>query len=69
MRAIFHTLLMLSVSATAGAHTLPGDGSLAAQLGHQLLALHHLPATALLIAAGVFLARGLSGYMNGDRSR
>jgi hypothetical protein len=49
--------IVLVVSASADAHTLAADESIALQLGHQVLGLHHLPLTALLIVGGILLAR------------
>lgn len=69
MRAIVHTLLMLSVSTTAGAHPLPGEASLPAQLWHQLLATHHAPLNVLLIVGGIVLARGLRGHLQEKHRR
>ncbi len=43
----------------AGAHPLSGDADLPLQLGHQLLGLHHLPLTAILLFAGTVLYRSL----------
>jgi len=40
-----------------GAHPLAGDENLPLQLGHQLLGLHHLPLTAILLFGGVVLCR------------
>ena len=39
----------------AGAHPLSGNESLPLQLGHQLLGLHHLPLTAILLFGSIVL--------------
>jgi hypothetical protein len=41
----------------AGAHTLAGDDGLPAQLVHQVLSLHHLPVTTLLIVGVIAVVR------------
>ncbi len=43
----------------AVAHTLGNEDGVVVQLGHQLLGLHHLPLTLLLIMAGVGVCRYL----------
>ena len=50
----------MAVSAGTDAHTLAGDESIPAQLGHQLLGFHHLPLTAIIIIGGIFVLRHLS---------
>ena len=57
MRFLLSLFLLAGFSAVAGAHTLPGDEGLVTQLDHQLLGLHHLPLTILLIVIGVMLVR------------
>ena len=50
------TLSLLPVAGLpciAGAHTLAGEENLLAQLHHQLLGMHHLPLTAILIVSGI----------------
>lgn len=59
MQKQFITTLLIAAAAQAEAHTLANDEGLPSQLGHQLLGLHHLPLTALLIIAAVFLFRRL----------
>lgn len=59
MRPIPLSFVLLALSATAGAHTLATDESLALQLGHQVLGLHHLPLTALLLIGGIVFIRRL----------
>lgn len=41
----------------AVAHTLGNEDGVIVQLWHQMLGLHHLPLTALLIVAGIMLFR------------
>ena len=58
MKRLFTGLILLTGSISlANAHTLPGDEGLVTQLDHQLLGLHHLPLTLLLIAGGILLFR------------
>ncbi len=57
MRLISMSFVLLAVSATANAHTLAADESFPLQLGHQILGLHHLPLTALLLIGGIVLVR------------
>jgi hypothetical protein len=58
---LFSSLIVLIGSAdVAGAHSLGSGYSLADQLTHQVVGLHHLPMTIFLIAAGVILLR--AGY-------
>ncbi len=60
MRLIPISIFLLAASATANAHTLAADASMPLQLGHQILGLHHLPLTALLVVGGIFLVRHFS---------
>ena len=58
MKQLITSLILLAGSTgIAGAHTLAGDEGLVTQLDHQLLGLHHLPLTVLLIVIGVILFR------------
>ena len=57
MRQLLSVYFLMAVSAAAEAHTLSGDESMPLQLGHQIIGLHHLPLTALLIIGGIFLIR------------
>jgi hypothetical protein len=50
-------ILLTGLAGTASAHTLAGDEGLLLQLDHQVLGLHHLPITILLVVAGVWLIR------------
>jgi hypothetical protein len=50
-------ILLTGLAGTAGAHTLAGDEGLLLQLDHQLLGLHHVPLTILLVVVGVILFR------------
>jgi hypothetical protein len=59
MRLILSLYLVSGVASVAGAHTLSGDERLLSQLGHQLLGLHHLPLTAILVLGGIVLFRQL----------
>jgi len=52
MRTITGLLLLTGFAGTAMAHT--GDGILLTSLSHQLLGLHHLPFSILLIVAAIF---------------
>lgn len=55
MRMITSLLLMMGFAGTAMAHT--GDGVLLTTLTHQVIGLHHLPISILLIVAAVFAFR------------
>ncbi len=57
MRLIPISFILLAVSTTANAHTLAADESMPLQFGHQILGLHHLPFTALLVIGGILLFR------------
>ena len=57
MRLIPISILLLAISAAADAHTLAADESMPLQLGHQILGLHHLPLTALLVVGGILIIR------------
>ncbi len=59
MRLTSGIFLMIAVSAQANAHTLAGDESIPLQIGHQLLGVHHLPLTLLLVTGGIILFRQL----------
>lgn len=71
MRLIPISILLLAVAANAEAHTLAADESIPLQLGHQILGLHHLPLTALLVIGGILLVRNFnkSGRIDGKRMR
>ena len=49
--------LTILAAPAAQAHTLDPAGGLFAALGHELLGMHHLPLTLLLVVAGVVLFR------------
>ena len=51
MRWFTSICLFLGMSAMAGAHEISSDASLLTRLGHEVVGLHHLPFTALLIVA------------------
>lgn len=55
MRMITSLLLMTGFAGTAMAHT--GDGVLLATLSHQVVGLHHLPVSILLVVVAVFVFR------------
>lgn len=58
MKRLMTSLVLLAgTSGIALAHNLPGDEGLITQLDHQLLGLHHLPLTILLVIAGIWLFR------------
>jgi hypothetical protein len=59
MRLFLSVYFLVAVSAAAEAHTLTADESMPLQLSHQLLGLHHLPLTALLLIGGIVLLRQL----------
>jgi len=56
-RLITSLILLAGSTGIAGAHTLAVEDGLLGQLDHQLLGLHHLPLTVLLIVIGVMLLR------------
>ena len=51
--------LFAGLPAVASAHTLAGDEGLITQLQHELLGVHHLPLTILLVVVGVVAYRSL----------
>jgi hypothetical protein len=53
----------------ASAHTLTGHESFLSQLGHQLLGLHHLPLTTILIVGGIILLQQLHRNKRRDNRR
>lgn len=59
MRLILSLGFIVGLIDLATAHTLPGNESMASQLSHQILSLHHLPLFALLFIGGLFLLRHL----------
>jgi len=54
MKKLITTITLLAVSGTASAHTLSFHDGVAA-LYHQLLGMHHLPFTLLLVVIGIAL--------------
>ncbi len=50
---ILSLLLVAGFAGVAGAHTLSTDEGLLSQMHHQILGLHHLPLTAILIFSGI----------------
>jgi hypothetical protein len=61
--------LVSGIAGVADAHTLSGDESVPLQLGHQLLGLHHLPLTAILLFGGIVLYRFLHKSTRRDNRR
>ena len=59
MKRTLSTLLLTGIAPVAGAHTLDTAGGLISALGHELLGLHHLPFTLLLVVIGVALIKSL----------
>jgi len=57
MRLFLSLLLLAGVSRVAFAHTLGNEDGVLVQLWHQLLGLHHLPLTVLLIVACLMILR------------
>lgn len=57
MKKLIATITLLAVSSSASAHTLSFHDGIAA-LYHQLLGMHHLPFTLLLVVIGVALFVG-----------
>jgi hypothetical protein len=55
MRLITSLLVLAGISETALAHT--GDGLLPEVLSHQVVGLHHLPFSILLVIAAVIVIR------------
>lgn len=66
MRLIPISIVLLAVSATTDAHTPATGESFPLQLGHQILGLHHLPLTALLLIGGIFLVQHLKKSVTFD---
>jgi hypothetical protein len=69
MRLILSLCLVSGVASVAGAHTIASDVGLLSQLGHQLLGLHHLPLTAILVFGGIVLFRQLHRTIRRDNKR
>lgn len=57
MRLILSLYLVSGFAGVANAHTLSGNENFPLQLGHQLLGLHHLPLTAILLFGSIVLCR------------
>lgn len=66
MRRLTTIIAMLLAPALSLAHVPGADATLGESLSHQLLSIHHLPLTALLL--GLALTR-LRGALHGDDSR
>jgi len=58
-KAIALLTLTMGYAGAAGAHTLDAGEGLAAQLWHELLGVHHLPLTLLLVVVGALAYRAL----------
>jgi hypothetical protein len=58
MRKVLSLFLFAGMVRAADAHTLAADDGLPAQLMHQILAVHHLPTTVLLLL-GVIAVLGI----------
>ena len=57
MKLISGLIIFIGTAEVAGAHGLDCNAGLADQLSHQVLGLHHLPVTVILIAAGLIMLR------------
>jgi hydrogenase/urease accessory protein HupE len=57
MRKYLTLFLLMAMAPVASAHTAPSEDGLVSQLVHQLLGLHHLPLTALILVAGILALR------------
>lgn len=49
MRQLAGLLLFIAFVGTAGAHEVAGDAGILERLGHEVLGLHHLPVTVILV--------------------
>jgi hypothetical protein len=56
-RLILSSLFVSGFPDIAGAHTLAGAESLLSQMHHQIVGLHHLPLTLILILGGSIVIR------------
>ncbi len=57
MKKILGLFFLAGMTRVADAHTVAADDGLIGSLLHQILGLHHLPLTLLLIAGGILLFR------------
>lgn len=57
MRRLASLCLLIAGLGTAHAHEMTGDASILERLSHELVGLHHLPVTIVLVVAGVVLYR------------
>jgi len=57
MRKYPTLFLLMALMPVASAHTSASEDGLASQLLHQLLGLHHMPVTALIVVGGIFALR------------
>jgi hydrogenase/urease accessory protein HupE len=57
MRKYLALFLLMAISPVASAHTAPTEDGLVTQFTHQLLGVHHLPLTALILVVGLVALR------------
>ena len=57
MQKIIGSCALIGLCGAAQAHELSSDAGLPARLGHEILGLHHLPLTALLVVVLLLLLR------------
>lgn len=57
MKRFLTGFLLMMTAGIASAHTLGSDEGLITQLQHELLGVHHLPLTILLVVVGVVVYR------------
>ena len=53
MKRTLTTFLLAGIAPVAGAHTLDPSGGLVTAISHELLGVHHLPMTLIVVAIGV----------------
>lgn len=49
MRQLAGLFLLIAFVGTAGAHEIAGDAGTLERLGHEVIGLHHLPVTVILV--------------------
>lgn len=57
MRKYLTLFVLMAMAPVASAHTAPSEDGLVSQLVHQLLGMHHLPLTVLVLVAGLLALR------------